>query len=1833
MPQILAAFISPNDPTIAKILKDASGILERAGHLASLEGYQSGDPARAYMIAAAIWSAVTGMALTYAQPPKSFEKNGQKIRMPDRVEAEGLATCLDTSLFLASAFEAAGLNPAIIFTTGHAFVGVWLVEKSFPSTVEPDVTEVRKAIAAREFIAIETTLSTSRPPASFDHAAEVGKSKLSEELEHEFERAIDVARARAASIRPLASRTAAQQPAPDENHVGATAALPKVPDFGLLPGELADDDPKTPDDRIGRWQRKLLDLSLRNRLLNFVDSKQTVPFVCSDVPGLEDTLAEGKRFRVISLNDENPIGDRDPDLHRQQTGEDIHETFVKTALEKKQVCVPLTGKDMTARLTTLFRKAKSDMSEGGTNTLFLAAGFLRWKKTPDDKRTYRAPLLLLPVKLNRRSAQSDFYLSHHEDDVRFNSTLLQFLERDFGLRVPALQGELPTDHSGLDLPLIFQTMRLAVRDIPGFEVVEDIALSTFSFAKYLMWKDLVDRTESLRRNRLVKHLIDNPDKEFDGGNGDGLPEPREIDRRVPPSDLYTPLPADSSQLAAVVAAERGHDFVIIGPPGTGKSQTIANMIAHCLAKGKSVLFVAEKSAALDVVYRRLKAYGLGDACLELHSNKTDRKSVIAQLGAAWDRASDQSQQEWITVTSNLKVHRDKLNAYVDALHAPGSHGHSVFEAIGRAAGREPIAELSFARVDAHDAESFTDLLETFRRAALTFEFVQGCESFASIDHTDWSHSWQTELLRRVAKLSEKSQSLLLEASVLENALGLEPDAEMSEERLRVLQRLASVASRTAGDDFSAALDSEFDAYVEGLSDLEAAIKSVRDERERLSTTYENAEISKIPLDEVDRDWRQACAKMWPFSAFARSRVRKFLQSYAGGGRVSPETDLAPLISIQSNLATVSESRLSPLPVFDGVDTDLSHLNSYLADAGELRTAVAEVERLSANVAETSAAVANLVKPGSNSQPVAEASSALLVAKASFDEALAAYQQHAGGAPVFSSLDALRREMVSIEDGKAQLNSWTKWVDARKIAVSRGLEPLIHALEGGRVCDPVSDFHVAYFSWWLPLALDASSELRGFAHWDHESQIEAFRELDERAQALAAAQVRRAVSHDLPSRDGVPRKSELGTLRHQLGLQRPSASIRQLIGQMPQTFTKLAPCVLMSPLSVAQYLPADHAQFDIVIFDEASQITTWDAVGAIARGEQSIIVGDPKQLPPTNFFGRTNDDDDDLEIYEKDLPSILDEASAAGLPAHHLSWHYRSKDEALIAFSNHHYYGDRLVTFPSPNTESEALVFHEVDGVYARGAGRTNEAEARSIAKFAVGRLTTWLNLPENDRPTLGVITFNAQQQELILDLLDEARRQSPELEWFFEDDREEPVIVKNLENIQGDERDVMLFSITFGPNKAGKMSMDFGAVNKEGGEKRLNVAVTRARSEFHVFSSITSDQIDLSRTRALGVARLKSFLDYAQRGPVALPATDEGSLGPAESPFEESVADALRDRGWEVRTQIGVSGFRIDLAVVHPDKAGAYLAGVECDGATYHSSASARDRDKIREAILRGLGWEIIRIWSTDWFTNPAEAGERVDGALRELLEASREVDVEESHEAALTSNESGDGEELPIGGDYAPPARETIVPSPSDFAPVEKDSASDAAQDIQTGAVAQDRVRNSSPVTNASESTEPESFADRPVADASRFFDISYTPTLKKIISEIVLRQGPIRDHLLARAVSKEHGWQRAGQRIQKRVWACLGDNEIHHEGEAAFVWPPNGYATRVPFRADLERTTRDISRSEIASAIDANPDLKDCEDPQLALARQLGISRLTEDTRTYLSECIDWCNGGEGL
>lgn len=515
--------------------------------------------------------------------------------------------------------------------------------------------------------------------------------------------------------------------------------------------------------------------------------------------------------------------------------------------------------------------------------------------------------------------------------------------------------------------------------------------------------------------------------------------------------------------------------------------------------------------------------------------------------------------------------------------------------------------------------------------------------------------------------------------------------------------------------------------------------------------------------------------------------------------------------------------------------------------------------------------------------------------------------------------------------------------------------------------------------WLTALLERAERERPELARFHGSQqahaVETFRRLDAQTLLVNRARVARHHWERIP-REGAA--GQVGTLRREFEKKRRHLPIRQLMSQAGHAIQTLKPVFLMSPLSVAAYLPPGSARFDLVIFDEASQVRPVDALGALLRGAQAVVVGDSQQLPPTTFFDKltepgSDEEDDDAPA---DLESVLGLFRARGAPERTLRWHYRSRHESLIAVSNRLFYEDRLVVFPSPDLGREArgLVFHHLpDTVYEPGESRRrNRGEAQAVARAVLEHART---RPEH---SLGVAAFSVSQAQAVRDEVELLRRQDPACEPFFAAHPEEPFFVKNLENVQGDERDVIFISIGYGRTQEGTLSHNFGPLNQEGGQRRLNVLISRAKHRCEVFANFTADDLDPARTAAAGVAALKTYLEAAaRRGAAAEP----GPAGAAEMPFAGRVAEALRGRGHEVRERIGVAGYFLDLAVVDPERPGRYLLGIECDGPNYRSARSARDRERLRAEVLARLGWHLHRIWSPGWFRDPA-------GELRRLLEA-----------------------------------------------------------------------------------------------------------------------------------------------------------------------------------------------------------------------------------------------------
>ncbi len=566
-----------------------------------------------------------------------------------------------------------------------------------------------------------------------------------------------------------------------------------------------------------------------------------------------------------------------------------------------------------------------------------------------------------------------------------------------------------------------------------------------------------------------------------------------------------------------------------------------------------------------------------------------------------------------------------------------------------------------------------------------------------------------------------------------------------------------------------------------------------------------------------------------------------------------------------------------------------------------------------------------------------------------------------------------------------LRDWAAFLRLREEAAVHELTSFIDSALTRKIT--AGQWKTAYLRTFYRSLVDAAATgnaaLRSFDSHRHQALIDNFRTLDRRHLHLARARIQAMLGQRRPTGEWLSAASaEPAILRREAAKKRRLKPMRRLFSEIPRLITDLKPCLLMSPLTVSMFLDPNLFKFDLVIFDEASQIPPEEAVGAIMRGKQTIIVGDKQQLPPTRFFtALVEDDSDDNVDFEYDVfDSILEECEGVNLPQKMLLWHYRSRHESLIAFSNHHFYRNRLYTFPSMQQSDEGLGLESVhvpDGVYLRGHLRRNDVEARRVVDLI---LEHYRKFPQQ---TLGVIAFSLAQQEAIRMEWERRRREQPEFESFFNEDADEPFFIKNLETVQGDERDAIIFSVGYGRDETGKMSLNFGPLNRSGGERRLNVAVTRARCRVKLVSSIVPEEIDLTRTNSNGVRLLRQYMEIARDGLKALHvdlAVDTNAE--FESPFEQDVYEALIDKGLTVHKQVGVSGYRIDLAVVDPDLAGSYLLGIECDGATYHSARTARDRDRLRQQVLESLGWRIHRIWSRDWIDDRQRESEKLKNAL-----------------------------------------------------------------------------------------------------------------------------------------------------------------------------------------------------------------------------------------------------------
>jgi very-short-patch-repair endonuclease len=1664
-------------------------------------------------------------------------------------------------------------------------------------------------------------------------------------------------------------------------------AVPAIPEV-FLAGDTAAG--------LERIRTRLLDLTKRNRLLNFRPSKSSsLEVVGVPIDPLFTRVCDGARLAFTPVPEPNSREGFEEEITAKDqalllgwnTSIDLDDVDAEDA-DSLPVLHYQESLDRVSR--KIASAAKTVIEESGVNMLHLAFGFLEWYESDDSDQPYLAPLIVVPVLIERAGSAgktTQTIIEYSGEDVDSNLSLVEKMRRDFGIEIPLLdEDDAPEKYFARFADLLNLKKRWRIR--------RRVALTFLSFGKLLMYRDLDPnrgtRTQSIANHTLVREL-------FEGVKNPNISLAEEYPIDDPNLKKDVPLlirDADSSQHSALIHALRGKNLVIEGPPGTGKSQTITNLIAAALARGKTVLFVSEKLAALEVVRSRLDEVGLGIFCLELHSHKTKKGALlndivqrVSKRGTFRDPGElnshlaivEQKKQNLTTYASLMNKTIEPFQATIfdvlwareQSLQQIGNYHERLrqmflphvakFTRTDFAAVEELVSIYgqtlaglleNCASLEKHpwawvtvplgidkEAEifnSFPEILSTLERAEDSLQRLEETCGFAFV-HSGHGLEAAGKILAALPeseegilekiltpcqapttrqKLAQFANSVetyhafqekLTSVSIHPDTL-LEPEIDgtvadalkclgrwrLEDHEVEDLLHTWKIASETAkllenaNSSFSmllGILDCDLKpthsaityllGFVRVLDSAPFEVLHLRKpifERERIRPMLQGAKKEARELKEEAERLQQSCdlslgggiytpveliqcaseiesASFWQrlFGKRYRKSVKVFVRVFSGKkkpGRGDMSRSLRTLAghiqrrerferdeNLNASLGTEFIGLESAWDDFDSIlqwyEEVLIALPDHKDQAQPFREILfaARVERLrtiKSNIANIHEAVSalQLIASGIADFSRAVPGQLTLIASGSFEA-------------IHSCVRALDRELSGVLDvlakygikGKATLTELSKSLQvAQKCRGSKAsIEAAanLHVILGDsyqgvrtevvtlkRTLDYVErlvkcGLPESTVNWLLCAELknrfsqlrnlliacgDCADQLRnslkqldvlghsdywksqseatlldlrsivervrsqpeGLAQWNsllrlrlrsQEERIEqltkladlqnlpslelanAYRfvfynslsrkvfsdhpELDQ-VTAIRQEEVRRqfatadkesirlysekvaAIIDQRPTFHGrqtgpVRDWTDMALLYHEINKQKRHIPIRQLIRRAPNALISLKPCFMMGPLSVAQYLEPGKLKFDLVVMDEASQLKPEDAIGAIARGTQIVIVGDPKQLPPTTFFQRsgmeTEDGEEEVRAAAEEQESILDVACTLYQPVRRLRWHYRSRHHSLIAFSNEEFYQRDLIIFPTAYHDDPSLGIkynYVADGVFENSR---NPREAAVVADAVLEHMR------QNPDESLGVVTLNFEQSELVDELLDHKLREDPFAIAYQERMKEgfESLFVKNLENVQGDERDVIFISTTYGKDARGNQYQRFGPINNANGHRRLNVLFTRAKKRVVVFSSLDPDRIQTNPNSPWGVRALKQYLIYARSG--VLQQADAGSEQPTND-FERSIGAVLKELGFEIVPQVGVAGFFIDIGVKHPTKPGKFLLGIECDGASYHSGRSARDRDRLREEILINLGWNIFRIWSTDWYKSRESTISKVKSRLEALLYA-----------------------------------------------------------------------------------------------------------------------------------------------------------------------------------------------------------------------------------------------------
>lgn len=1323
---------------------------------------------------------------------------------------------------------------------------------------------------------------------------------------------------------------------------------------------------------------ELLDLGLRNPLINFrVLSARGAEIVDENPADLFTILITKNKVMQfapkIAEFDENQ-GDDEGQPNNPLLEDKFKDQILQT---------PYDSIELQKRLLTSYYTTQTYIQEQGINVLYLALGMLHWRDPKSVDKERRAPLLLIPVSLSRDYANENFKLSYTGTEYGDNLALRMKLFSEFDINLPIVP-----ESENFHIDDHFSLVEYVIKDFPEWYVDKTaVSLGFFSFSKFLIYNDL-DKANWPTTNDPANHPILNSLLGTIGFT-DSIPthNTTHIDKQLPLEQSYQVVDADSSQAIAINDVNSGKNLVIQGPPGTGKSQTITNLIAEAVGNGKTVLFVAEKMAALDVVKRRLDEFHIGDAALELHSYKTTKSNVLQELARTVALGKPKYDGEF-THLDKLVGLQTYLNTYHQAVNKKiGKSEISLAEAYGQAlhvqkqltALTPPMLKpVAMQAWDQSQYKSFASLLADFQRLLAAMgkpnrhPFYRSTCTELSPNATKIIHKLSQEAIQVFDSLIAHVKAFSAHLNIaFPNTLPQFNNQLINAQILLQVPNLYEVDIhadlwQTDGDGIVAALQAGLaiqnqrlaydkwlipEAWTQDVIQIRQGLMSGPRRWRMLSGRYRAAKQALTGLchREVPSQWEEQIGAVDAILTVQRAQPE--FQKY--------EPHFTSLFGIRWQGEDSNWDELIRISQWISATTKDIQNGNYPPELLAYATKGVQRVWLGGVIAEIKEV------QGSYEQIVRELLTFLQYEKSEHDFLWLTFHE----------------QDVTLKNFFSGAERFPEIIRYNNLATQIKAASLQEFLQVANEWEHASTHLNALFRFaWLTTLID-KGEITNAIFSDLTSETfktasETYQELDKLF--LEANRHKLATAHwrQLPRYQGW---GQMGLLQSEMGKKRNHMPIRQLMQQAGQAIQLIKPVFMMSPLSIAAYLPPDSIAFDLVIFDEASQVRPIEAFGAILRGKQVVVVGDSKQLPPTMFFENINQGEafesstdemdesselNELAAIEPKNESILDLFTAQNAPKRMLRWHYRSQHESLIAISNRAFYDRQLIIFPSPDRsrQKSGLRFrHNPETTYSRGGSRTNAKEAALVAN------AVWEHAQNRPELSLGVVTFSTSQQNEIRRQLERLRRADSSCEPFFKENENEPFFIKNLENVQGDERDVIFISVGYGRSADGTMTMNFGPLNQLGGERRLNVLITRSRQRCELFCNFTADDINLSRTKSVGVAVLKDYLHYAQTGQLPVADYDDAAQPTA---FENFVAATLAAEGFTVAQKVGAGQMRLDIGVADKENHNFYTAGVNSDRATNYLTFSCRDRERIQKEVLSRLGWKTINILSHAWWHN-----------------------------------------------------------------------------------------------------------------------------------------------------------------------------------------------------------------------------------------------------------------------